>query len=148
MKGPVPEKAIGIALPIAMARGLVILCRRHHGSVADFIIAGFGWTAIVCVCRTKKLNELPEDLAAQFRSAIAGLSRVPPSPGRSCEIWACDYYGNFRFFRVVGTGLVEIGRDGNLLATVSGSAGTGGKPSPAPAGKIPPSSTDEEVRPG
>ena len=120
MKGPVPEKAIGIALPIAIARGLVMLCRRHHGSVADFVIAGFGWTAIVCVCRTKQLNELPEELAAQFRSAIAGLSRVPPSPGRSCEIWACDYYGNFRFFRVAGSALVEIGRDGNLLAPVSG----------------------------
>ena len=110
MKGPVPQKAIDIALPLALAQGFVMLCWRHHGSVADFVLTGFGWSAVVCVCRTKRLNELPEDLAAQFRSAIAGLGRVPRAPGRSCEIWACDYYGNFRFFRVVGTSLVVIGR--------------------------------------
>jgi hypothetical protein len=137
MKGPVPKKAIDIALPMALAQGFVMLCRRHHGSVADFVLAGFGWTAIVCVCRTKRLNELPEELAAQFRSAIAGLGRVPRSPGRSCEIWACDYYGNFRFFRVVGSALVEIGRDGRPLQPVAGTSGTGEETRPAPAGNSP-----------
>jgi len=42
MKGPVPQKAIDIALPLALAQGFVMLCRRHHGSVADFVLAGFG----------------------------------------------------------------------------------------------------------
>jgi len=148
MKGPVPEKAIDAALPIALAQGFVMLCRRHHGSVADFVLAGFGWTAIVCVCRTKRLNELPEELAAQFRSAIAGLGRVPRSPGRSCEIWACDYYGNFRFFRVVGSALVEIGRDGRLLQLVGGVTGTRKKPAPLPAGGSPTAGTGGEVMPG
>ena len=148
MKGPVPEKAIDAALPIALAQGFVMLCRRHHGSVADFVLAGFGWTAVVCVCRTKRLNELPEELAAQFRSAIVGLSRVPRSPGRSCEIWACDYYGNFRFFRVVGSSLVEIGRDGRRLQTIAGTFGTGEETCPAPAGKTPSSSDGGRVMPG
>ncbi len=147
MKGPVPQKAIDTALPIALAQGFVMLCRRHHGSVADFVLAGFGWTAVVCVCRTKRLNELPEDLAAQFRSAIAGLGRVPRSPGRSCEIWACDYYGNFRFFRVVGSLLVEIGRDVRRLQPVAGNAGTGQKVVPLPAGGNPTDGTGEEVMP-
>ena len=148
MKGPVPEKAIDAALPIALAQGFVMLCRRHHGSVADFVLAGFCWTAVVCVCRTKRLNESPEDLAAQFRSAIAGLGRVPRSPGRSCEIWACDYYGNFRFFRVVGSLLVEIGRDGRRLQPVTGDAGTGKKPGPLPAGGDPTAGTGGEMMPG
>ena len=115
-KGPVPQKAIDIALPAAMARGFGIPCRRVNGSIADFVIAGPGWTAVVTICRTKQLNEIVADMAKQFPLAIAGLARVPPAPGRSCEIWACDYYGNIRFFRVAGTGLVEIGPDGNLLA--------------------------------
>jgi hypothetical protein len=148
MKGPVPKKAIDIALPIALAQGFVMLCRRHHGSVADFVLAGFCWTAVVCVCRTKRLNESPEDLAAQFRSAIAGLGRVPRSPGRSCEIWACDYYGNFRFFRVVGSLLVEIGRDGRRLEPVAGDAGTIEDSYPAPAGKIRFPTDKGEVIPG
>jgi hypothetical protein len=148
MKGPVPQKAIDAALPLALAQGFVMLCRRHHGSVADFVLAGFGWTAVVCVCRTKRLNELPEDLAAQFRSAIAGLGRVPRSPGRSCEIWACDYYGNFRFFRVVGSLLVEIGRDGRKLQQVAGDAGTGEKPAPLPAVGDPTDGTTGEGKPG
>jgi hypothetical protein len=132
-RGPVPQKAIEIALPIARARGFVMLCQRYHGSVADVIIAEFsGRTTIVCICRTKRLNELVAGMAAQFRTAIAGLSRVPPSPGRSCEIWAVDYYGNIRFFRLAGTDLVEIGRDGNPLA---GSAGASGNPLPLPASK-------------
>jgi hypothetical protein len=148
MKGPVPQKAIDIALPLALAQGFVMLCRRHHGSVADFVLAGFGWTAIVCVCRTKRLNELPEELAAQFRSAIAGLSRVPRSPGRSREIWACDYYGNFRFFRVTGSLLVEIGRDGRQLQPVAGDAWIGKKPAQLPAGGNPTDGTGGDVMPG
>jgi hypothetical protein len=134
-KGPVPQKAIDIALPVAMVRGFVIPCRRVNGSVADFVIAGPGWTAVVSICRTKRLNELVAEMAMQFPLAIAGLARVPPAPGRSCEIWACDYYGNIRFFRVAGTGLVEIGRDGNLLADP---AGAGQISSPPPGGEVVP----------
>lgn len=132
-KGPVPQKAIDIALPVAMARGFVIPCRRVNGSIADFVIAGPGWTAVVSICRTKRLNELVAEMAMQFPLAIGGLGRVPPAPGRSCEIWACDYYGNIRFFRVAGTGLVEIGRDGNSLTD---SVSVGGNPPPVPAGKV------------
>ena len=135
-KGPVPQKAIDIALPVAMARGFVIPCRRANGSVADFVIAGPGWTAVVSICRTKQLNELVAGMAKQFPLAIAGMARVPPAPGRSCEIWACDYYGNIRFFRVAGAGLVEIGPDGNPLAD------------PAGAGKISIPPPDGEKVPG
>jgi hypothetical protein len=145
-RGPVPQKEIEIALPIARARGFVILCRWYHGSVADFIIAEFaGRTTIVCICRTKRLNELVAGMAAQFGTAIAGLSRVPPSFGRSCKIWAVDYYGNIRFFRLVGTDLVEIGRDGSSLA---GSAGAGGNLSSLPPGKSPPPAIEGRGFPG
>jgi hypothetical protein len=119
-KGPVPKKAIEAALPVARARGFVILCERHRGSIASFVIAGPDGTAIVYVGRTRLLYNLPGDIEAQFGYGMAGLRRVPPAPGRSCELWACDYYGNLRFFRVVGIGVVEIDMDGRAAGEVPG----------------------------
>jgi hypothetical protein len=118
-KGPVPEKAIGLALPVARARGFVIPCRRSRESGIDLIIVSAGLTALICVCRTRQLNGTPEDLAAQFRIPLTMLMQVPPCPGRCREIWACDYYGSIRCFRLTTTRkacLAEIGRDGIPLA--------------------------------
>lgn len=144
-KGPVPTKAMEHALPVALARGMVILCQRHRGSFASFVIAGPGWTAIVYLGRTRQLNELPGNIASQFGYGIAGLRRIPPAPGRSCELWACDYYGNFRFFRVAGAGVVEIDREGRAPGPVSC---TGEDPPRSPAGEIPVVPHDGEEVPG
>jgi hypothetical protein len=144
-KGPVPKKAIEVAMPIARARGFVILCQRHRGSFASFIIAGPGWTTIVYVGRTRRLNELSGNIDAQFRYGMAGLHRVPSAPGRSCELWACDYYGNLRFFRLTGDGVIEIDMQGRFVEQV---AGTGEDPPRLPAREIPVTSPDEEVVPG
>jgi len=112
----VPEKAIAIALPVALARGFVIPCQRSQGGEIDFVIACNDRTTIACICRTKRLNEPLAEMEFQLRFIIATLRQVPHNAGRTCEIWACDYYGNIRFFRLTETGLVEIGRDGNPLA--------------------------------
>lgn len=140
-KGSMPRKAINIALPVARARRFMILCQRHRRSIVSFVIAGPGWTAIVYLGRTKRLNELPGDIDAQFGYGMAGLRRVPPAPGRSCEIWACDYYGNLRFFRLTGAGVVEIDMDGRVLEPV---AGTGEDPPRSPSREISVSPFDEE----
>jgi hypothetical protein len=110
-----PQKGIDIALPIALARGFVIFCRHYYGYVCDFIIAEIGRTSIVRVFRTKCLYDTVAGMAVQFGTGIAGLCRVPRDPGRSLEIWAADYYGNLRFFRVLGSGFVEISRNGTQL---------------------------------
>jgi hypothetical protein len=144
-KGPVPKKAIEVAMPIARSRGFVILCQRHRGSIASFIIAGPGWTTIVYLGRTKRLNELPGNIDVQFGYGFAGLRRVPTAPGRSCEIWACDYYGNLRFFRLAGAGVVEVGLDGRVIDPV---AGTGEDPPRSPAGEIPVPTSEEVEVPG
>ena len=103
-RGPPPEKAIRLALPIAKARGFVTFCRRERGSICDFIILCPGLTAVVRLGRTKRLHGSLADMEFQFAGAAAGLRTVPPDPARSCEIWACDYYDNIRFFRVERTG--------------------------------------------
>jgi len=121
--GPLPYKAIDIAMPVALARGFVILCRHYYGFVCDLVIAEPGQTTIVRICRTKRLYDTVAGMAVQFPAGIAGLARVPKDPGRSLEIWAVDYYGNLRFFRVVSTGLVEIDRHGSLIDTEAEAAG-------------------------
>jgi hypothetical protein len=111
-RGPLPEKAFGLALPVARARGFVSFCKRERGGVCDFVIFGCDGTAVVRMGRTKRLHGSLAEMEALFAEALCGLRMVPKAPGRSCEIWACDYYGNLRFFRVESTGLAEIGRDG------------------------------------
>jgi len=146
-KGPAPEKAIDIALPIALARGIVVFCRRDRNSGIDLVAACPGLTALVCICRTRTLGAPVDALGAQLRLVIAALRRVPRSHGRYCEIWACDYYGNIRLFRLTETGLEEIGRDGNPLSGEPGSSS--GEvpmedPSPAVEGILPDPSVGEE----
>ena len=96
------------ALPIAKARGFVTLCQRKRGSICDFVILATGSTAVVRLGRTQRLHGSLADMEFQFAEPLARLRPVPPDPDRSCEIWACDYYENIRFFRVSGTGLIEI----------------------------------------
>jgi hypothetical protein len=144
-KGPVPKKAIDIALPVARARGVVILCQRHRGSIASFVIAGPGWTAIVYLGRTRRLSDLPVGIALQFGYGLDGLRRIPPAPGRSCEIWACDYSGNLRFFRLSGTGVVEIDIRGCVFEPVTGA---GVDPPRSTSGEITGPSPDGEGVPG
>ncbi len=81
-RGPVPQKGIDIALPIALARGFVIFCRHYYGYVCDLVIAEIGRTTIVRVCRTKRLYDTVAGMAGQFGTGIAGLCRVPRDPGR------------------------------------------------------------------
>jgi len=124
-RGPPPEKAIALALPIAQARGFAVFCRRDRGGVCDIVIFSDGVTIVVRLVRTKCINQSVADMEAQFAGAAAFLRRVPATDRRSREIWACDYYNNLRFFQVTGTGFVEIGRDGKLPRNDDSPAGPG-----------------------
>ncbi len=132
-RGPPPEKAIRLALPIAKARGFITFCRRERGSICDFIILCPGLTAVVRLGRTKRLHGSLADMEFQFAGAAAGLRTVPPDPARSCEIWACDYYDNIRFFRVERTGLTEMGINGKPL---DGTGATEVAPPKVPVGGV------------
>jgi hypothetical protein len=112
-RGPLPKKAIEIAIPFALARGFLIFCRRTHGSVCDFNILSPGRTTLVTMARAKNLYGSLADLAAELSSTSAGFRTMPPDPTRVFEIWACNYYKGIRFFRVDPVGFVEIDKNGN-----------------------------------
>jgi len=111
-RGPLPKKAIDIAIPFALARGFLIFCRRTHGSVCDFNILSPGRTTLVAIARAKNLYGSLAEMAAELASTAADIRAMPPDPTRVFEIWACNYYKGIRFFRVERTGLVELDRDG------------------------------------
>jgi hypothetical protein len=132
-RGPMPQKGIDIALPVARARGFVILCRHYYGYVCDLVIAESGRTSIVRIVRTRRLYDTVAGMAGQTGTTIAGLCRVPRDPGRSLEVWAADYYGNLRFFRVLGSGIVEISRAGTQLDPAALPESAGKNPLPGKA---------------
>ncbi|MGA7798883.1 hypothetical protein [Methanoregula sp.] len=115
-RGPLPKKAIDEALPVAQARGMVILCKPGAGSVCDFAIAGTTQTPLVRVKRSRRIHcPLPE-IESQFAEPLALLRLVPATRERCRELWVCGQYGALRFFRVGDAGLAEIDRDGRPLA--------------------------------
>ena len=111
-RGPLPGKAIGEALPVAHARGLVSIAKRVSGCICDFVIFCTALTAVVRVARTRRLHGSLAEIEAQFREHLALLRLVPPDPSRSLELWVGGDCGGLRFFRIGNPGLVEIDREG------------------------------------
>lgn len=111
-RGPAPQSAIDDAMKIAWARGFVTVCHRARGSVCDFVIHAAEYTAVVMIVRSRRLHGTLAEMQAQCAEPIARLRLVPQAVCRSLELWACSPYGGFRFFRIQGTGLLELNRDG------------------------------------
>lgn len=116
-RGPVSQKAIDFALPAAYARGFVTFCRRGRGSVATFIIHTAAYTAVVAVVRSRRLHGTLAEMDLQCTEEIGKLRLVPMGLCRSLELWACSDHGGIRFFRVLEKGILELGRDGEPIAS-------------------------------
>jgi hypothetical protein len=114
-RGPAPLTGIDIALPVAWARGFVTLCIRGRGCVCHFVIHAEGYTAVVVIQRCRRLHGSLSEMASQCREAIDQVRLVPPGLCRSLELWAYNRHGVIRLFRIAGTGLVELKRDGEPM---------------------------------
>ena len=119
-RGPLPKKAIAAALRVAMARGLVSLCRRGRDCVCDIIIHEPVITRDIMVGMSRRLHGPLAEMEHQFSEPLARFRLVPEDPCRSRELWACSPYGVLRFFRVLQAGLVELDGTGQVLRHMAG----------------------------
>lgn len=114
-RGPAPVIWMDAALPVAEARGQVMIFRHSVRNLADFIIVGTGTLAFVRVRKVQCLHGPPEEIEGDLRNEVNMLRRIPGG-SVSRELWPYSRYGVLRFFLVKDTGLVELGADGKLLS--------------------------------
>ena len=133
-RGRPPANGLRDALPVARARGRVIMIVQNGETPADFIISVDGKIIFVRIRRADPFRRTAEEMNAENRESLAGLRSIPGSADILREFWPYSKYGTLRFFRVEDTRLLEIGRDGLPLAARDP------KPEPEKSGKDQPAS--------
>jgi hypothetical protein len=110
-------------MPALLARGRVSFIQRLRGNFCTLVVFGAGFTAAICVVRTRNLNGSVAQMEAELAGPVAGFRSVPPDPHRSDEIWVNGQYKRYRCFRVGPTGLAEITPAGVPFGTPAGNEG-------------------------
>lgn len=114
-RGPAPVIWMDAAIPVAEARGQVMMFCHSVRNYADFVIVGNGTFAIVRMRKIQCLHGPPEEIEKDLHNEVNMLRRIPGG-SVSRELWPYSRYGVLRFFRVGDTGLVELGADGKLIS--------------------------------
>jgi hypothetical protein len=88
------------------------------------------YTAVIQVQRCRRLHGSVADMEFECQKPIAQIKIIPQGLCRSLEVWACSPRGVLRFFRITGTGLIELRKNGEPMntngGTASGAPGVGG----------------------
>jgi hypothetical protein len=116
-RGRPPKKALDDALPIAKARGALLVFKEEPAFPCDYMFLSADRLCIVWVKRTRHLWCTPENLEAQCIETITKFRHIQSPAFLSREIWFWSPYGVFRFFRIDDAGIVELDQDGNVLVT-------------------------------
>ena len=111
-RGRLSQKAFDAALPVAQARGQIILLRYFPGAPYDFLIITAAGIIAVCTRRSRRLHGPLAEIAERYRDTVAMIGAAEFSPGVIREFWLWSPYGTMRFFRVNGPVLTEIDRQG------------------------------------
>jgi hypothetical protein len=111
-RGPLPVKAIGLAIKNAAGRGIVIRSGDLRLSRADFLLFSLYLTVFVRIRRERTHLMTPEDCAAAYRQDILLLRRVPLTAATAREIWLLSPWGTWQYFRVLNDRVIEIRADG------------------------------------
>lgn len=114
-RGPLPKRALAAAIPLAEKRGKVQIVRQGPEVLYDFEIVSAIPIAFVRVKRAERILATLLEIAREFHDAIVRLRLVASSAAISRELWLCSKHGTWRFFRVVGDGIIELGRDGEPM---------------------------------
>jgi hypothetical protein len=138
------SRGIGLAIPLALQRGHVMVFIAWLMNLAEFMITGNGLFVLVRVRLARNLYATLAEIEEEFSNAITGLRLVPRTCPVSCELWLYSRYGTLRHFRVGNAGLVEINCYGTPLDQVKPDmepaftpGKTGTLPGPASAGTVP-----------
>jgi hypothetical protein len=134
-KGRWPLKAIARAKKIAEERGVVRVYERGPGLHPHFSIVTPHMLSEVMIRITDHINAPLSQQEADAAAEIGSMILYPVSPQISREIWFSSQNYTKRYFRITGTGLIELAPDGSLLPIDVAKSGTGaeGMASAAPA---------------
>ena len=127
-RGPAPVIWKDTALPVAQARGQVMLFAHSVRNLADFVIVT-GTVAFVRIRKVPCLHAPPAKIAEERAPEIGKLRMIPTTVSR--ELWVYSRYGVLRFFRVEDDSIVELSADGRPL----GSGTTSGSTAPVGIGE-------------
>jgi hypothetical protein len=131
-RGPRPYRALPEACAIAALRGSVQMAEHGPESRYDFTITGTLPVSFILVRFAPRILAALQDLEVEFRRAIHELSAIAADGSVSRELWLRSKHGTWRFFRIIGNGIVEIGRDGRLVAGGDTGNPRGVAPGPSP----------------
>jgi hypothetical protein len=115
-RGRRPTQTIDDAIPIAKIRGNVQIAEPGPEMQYDFTITGTKPVVFVRVKYAEHILAVLADILRDFADEIIALRSITQDAALSCELWIRSRYGTWRFFRVTGNGVVEIGRDGMVLS--------------------------------
>jgi hypothetical protein len=107
-----PAKAIREAIKNAAGRGTVMDRDLLRESRVEFILFSAVLTIFVRVRRTRSHITSPEDCAAEYRTDILRLRRVPLTGVIARELWLLSPWGTWQYFRVLDDKVIEIRGDG------------------------------------
>jgi hypothetical protein len=112
-----PWKALGEAIPIAKARGLIQMATGGPERIFDFaIVSKIPITFASVMFAPKILAQVPE-LAEYYRNDIARLRLIARDAAITIELWIRSRHGTWRFFQVTPSTIVELDREGKRIGT-------------------------------
>lgn len=132
-KGRYPKEAIRKAKKIAQERGEVRYYERGPGLHPHFSIVAPHLLAEVIMAITNHINAPLAQLEAEAAGVIGCMKMYPASQQISREVWFSSQNYTRRYFRVTGSGLIELAPDGHLLPIDVAKIGAGGTAAGAPA---------------
>ena len=142
-KGRPMTRGLDEAVAIARKRGCVMKFEYGLENTSDLLIRTATYIALVRLRRMDRIDATTSEIEHECRDLIAELRLFPESAQIHRELWAYSRHGTYRLFRIRGTGLVELGRDGEPAglaetgaAQIEPDPGTGpetgvGKPAPS-----------------
>lgn len=115
-RGPPSYRALSEAIPIACRRGTTQAAGHAPEDLYDFTIVSAVPLAFVRVSYCARIHAPVAEFENGFRDELFRLGRIPAHSGISRELWLRSRHGTWRFFRLTGDSLVELGQDGMPLS--------------------------------